>query len=156
VRLPLVPRWRIGDLHQFTGTIGLGLLCTHIAVLTALQQQAFSPAELFTPFLRQINPAAPVLGISGLYALLIVSVVSRARRHIGMRTWRMVHTLSFAAFALSLAHAITAGPDASADWVRAVYIATVSTLLALDYAYPANAIVRRLAPATSQPNVLNG
>jgi methionine sulfoxide reductase heme-binding subunit len=129
--VPRTPRWRVGDLHQFTGMIGLGLVCTHIAVLVGLRQQPFTLPELFIPFLRQINSAAPVLGITGLYVLVMVTVVSRARRYVGMRIWRMVHMFSFVGFALALAHAIVAGPDTAQVWAPAMYGLTVSILLTL-------------------------
>lgn len=131
VNLPFTARWRVGDLHQFTGFLGLGLLGAHIAVLIGLQQNAFTLPEMFVPFLRPINPAAPVLGITGMYVLLTVALVSRARRFVGIRLWRAVHTLSFVAFVLALVHAIVAGPDGSAFWVRAMYAATVVVLVGL-------------------------
>src|ERR1051326_3134164 len=67
LRLPLLPRWRISDLHQFTGLLGLGLLMTHLAVLVGLRQEPFSIPEMLVPFFRQVSPVAPVLGISALY-----------------------------------------------------------------------------------------
>ena len=129
--LPFLSRWRIGDLHQFTGMLGLSLLATHIGVLVGLRNQPFTPSELVVPFAREINPAAPVLGISALYVLLLVTAVSRARRRVPLRLWRLVHILSFAAFALSLAHAAVAGPDGSIGWIRAMYVSTVLILLTL-------------------------
>src|ERR1044071_6221952 len=131
MRLPFLARWRVGDLHQFTGLLGLGLLATHVAVLVGLKQQAFTPAELFVPLVRQLNPLAPLLGITGAYALLLVTLASRARRFINNRMWRQLHMFSFVAFVLSLGHAIVAGPDASMAWVRAMYIGTVALLLGL-------------------------
>src|SRR6266849_2249531 len=89
--LPFLPRWRMGDLHQFTGMLGLGLLATHIAVLIGLQQQSFTLTQLFVPLVRQVNPIAPFFGITGLYVLLLVTLVSRARRYVGVRLWRLVH-----------------------------------------------------------------
>src|SRR5438093_7336951 len=64
------PRWRLADLHQFTASLGLGLLALHIATLVGLRYEPFTGAELFVPFLRQVNPAAAVLGILGFSLLL--------------------------------------------------------------------------------------
>src|SRR5690348_12996609 len=93
--VPFVPRWRVADLHQFAGTLGLGLLSMHVAVLVGIQQEPFSVAEMLVPFVRQTNPMAPVFGISAVYVMLLVVVVSRARRLVGARVWRAVHLLSF-------------------------------------------------------------
>jgi predicted ferric reductase len=126
--MPYLRRWRAGDLHQFTALLGLGLLGTHIAVLPGLQQQPFGLADLLIPMSRAINPVAPLLGISSLYIVVMVSAVSYARRYVGLRLWRLIHLLSFAAFAMSFAHAIVAGPDGSILWVRGLYVATAVIL----------------------------
>ena len=130
-RVPFAPRWRVADLHQFTGTLGLGLLGMHVAVLVGLQQQPFSIPDMLVPFARQINPIPPLLGISAVYVMLLVVAISRARRRVGARIWRAVHLLSFAGFALSLVHARLAGPDSTAGWLRAMYVGTVVILACL-------------------------
>jgi methionine sulfoxide reductase heme-binding subunit len=126
-----LPRWRIGDLHQFTGLLSLGLLLTHIGVLLGVHQQPFTLPELVVPLARQFNPVAPLLGMSGMYVLLLVAVASHARRYFGLRLWRTIHALSFLGFGLSLAHALAAGPDATEPWVRCLYASTVAVLLGL-------------------------
>jgi sulfoxide reductase heme-binding subunit YedZ len=131
IKLPCLPRWRVGDLHQFTGMLSLALLTMHVGVLIGLQQHAFSLTEIFIPLVRQTNPLPPVLGISALYVLVLVAIISHVRRHVGLRVWRLVHSLSFVGFALALAHAIAAGPDESVWWIRALYAATMLVLLSL-------------------------
>jgi methionine sulfoxide reductase heme-binding subunit len=131
VQARVLPRWRVGDLHQFTGLLSLGLVATHILVLVGMRHNAFTLQEMFVPLVRQLNPPAPTLGICGLYLLILVAVVSHARRHVARRVWRAIHTFSFFAFALALMHAIVAGPDTFEPWLRALYIGTLSILLAL-------------------------
>src|SRR5579864_5676475 len=126
-----VPPWRVGDLHQFTSLIGLGFLLAHICVLVGLSQQAFTIPELLIPGVRHINPLAPVLGITGFYVLILVAIISHARRFVGIRLWRMVHRFSFVGFVLALFHAVGAGPDASVTWVSTMYIGTFAILVAL-------------------------
>ncbi len=128
---PFLARWRIGDLHQFTGLLGLGLLATHIGLLIGLQNMPFTPAEILVPFLRQVHPIAPVFGVSALYVLLLVTLISHARRFVGLRVWRSIHLLSFVGFGLTLAHAVAAGPDASNALVIGLYVVSVSILGAL-------------------------
>lgn len=125
LKVPLLQRWRMRDLHEFTTLLGLGLVATHIGVLVALQQQPFAVADLLIPMSRQLNPLAPFLGISALYVLILVAGVSRLRRYIGLRLWRAFHLLSFAGFALALGHAVAAGPDASLTWLRMLYATTM-------------------------------
>jgi predicted ferric reductase len=131
IALPLLPRWRMGDLHQFTGLLALGLLATHVAVLVGLKEQAFTIPELLVPLARQINPLGPLLGIAGLYVIVLVSVISHARRYVGLRLWRLVHTFSFVGFGLALGHALAAGPDAAVPGARALYIGSMLILALL-------------------------
>jgi sulfoxide reductase heme-binding subunit YedZ len=152
----LLPRWRVGDLHQFTGMLSLGLLATHICVLVGLRQQAFSVPELLVPLARQLNPLAPLFGITALYVVLLVSVVSHGRRYVGLRMWRMIHMLSFVGFFLALAHAIVAGPDAPEPWIQALYGVTVAILLALTVARVRRAARPRSAQAASSIEIPSG
>jgi len=131
LRPPFLARWRIGDLHQFTGLLGLGLLATHVSVLIGLRDSPFTVLELFVPLQRQVNPLAPLLGISALYVVALITAASHARRLLGLRLWRAVHTLSFVGFGLALAHAVAAGPDASSTWVNGLYVTTVVVLAVL-------------------------
>jgi predicted ferric reductase len=128
---PWLARWRVADLHQFTSLLGLGLLATHITVLVGLQQQAFTPIEVLVPLARQLNPAAPLMGILAMYSLLLVMLVSFARRLVGLRMWRTVHRLSFGSCALALGHALAAGPDSGVAWIRLMYVAQVLVLVVL-------------------------
>lgn len=156
--LPFLARWRVGDFHQFTGVLSLGLLAAHVLVLVGLQDQAFTVPELFVPMLRQVNPLAPLLGITATYLFLLIAVASHARRVFRPRAWRLVHRLSFVGFILSLVHARLAGPDASEIWVRALYIATVVLLTGLIVTrmhLREHQPARRQSPVASEPAALS-
>lgn len=131
ITLRWLPRWRVSDLHQFTGTLCLGLLATHIGVLVAVRYEPFSIPELLLPFARMTNSLAPLLGVASLYVLVVVVVAAQLRHHIGPQAWRGIHRLGLGAFALALAHGVAAGPDSGAVWTRLLYTASVASLGAL-------------------------
>jgi len=51
-------------------------------------------------------------------------------RFIGLRLWRAIHLLAFAAFGLLTAHGLAAGTDSGTPWARALYVGAV-TLIAI-------------------------
>jgi len=126
--LPLLNRWRVTDLHQFTALLSLAFLGLHIAALVQLKQQPFSVAELAVPLLRSV-PAS--LGIVALYLIIVVIATSYLRRHLSVLVWRTVHGLSLVAYGLGVAHALLAGPDGDTAWAPFMYWTTNSVLVAL-------------------------
>jgi len=71
------------------------------------------------------------LGQIGLYLLALVTLSFYVRRWIGARTWRLLHFLSFAVFALALAHGLFSGTDSGAPWVVWMYLASGLSVVAL-------------------------
>jgi sulfoxide reductase heme-binding subunit YedZ len=58
-------------------------------------------------------------------------VTNRYRNRIGHRTWRRLHVLNLAVWALALVHGLTAGTDASTPWALVLYAGTAWLVLAL-------------------------
>jgi predicted ferric reductase len=122
-----VMKWRIFDLHQFTGLMVVGLLALHVFVLLGDQYLGYTVPQLLVPFLSPYRPLSIALGVFGLYLTLVVTFTFYVRRQIGQRTWRLIHYGSFAVFALGLLHGILSGTDTGATWAIAIY--AVSALL---------------------------
>ena len=64
------------------------------------------------------------LGQIGLYLLVIVTFSFYVRKHIGTKTWRALHYVSFILYLLVTAHGLLAGTDTSAPWALAFYAVT--------------------------------
>jgi DMSO/TMAO reductase YedYZ heme-binding membrane subunit len=77
------------------------------------------------PFVTTWHPAAVAWGIVAFYVLLAVEVTSLLKARIGRTWWRRTHYLSFALFAFSTVHAVTAGTDTRSGLVL-VALAVVS------------------------------
>jgi predicted ferric reductase len=122
-----VMKWRIFDLHQFTGLMVVGLLVLHVLALLGDQYIGFTVPQLLVPFLSSYRPWPVTLGIVGVYLTLVVTFTFYVRQQIGQRTWRVIHYGSFAAFALALLHSVFSGTDTGTTWAAAIYV--VSALL---------------------------
>ena len=70
----------------------------------------FGPARCWCRS-RRWRPAAVAAGVVAGWLTLMLAVSFPMRRRIGQRGWRRLHYASFAAFLLSLGHALAAGTD---------------------------------------------
>jgi predicted ferric reductase len=123
------------SLHEHASVLGLALAVFHALVLLGDRHTPFALGEVLLPFGAAYRPVALGLGQLALYgtALLVASFHLRAR--LGQRAWRLLHFVSFAAYALALAHALAAGTDRVALVVglvpaAAVVVFTLHRLLA--------------------------
>lgn len=127
----VMARWRVFDLHQFTGLVAFGFLALHMFVLLGDQYTGFTVTQLLVPFASSYRPAWTALGILAFYLLLAVGISSYAKRRIGRRAWRGIHYLSYAVFLFSLAHGIFSGTDTSEPWAGLLYLSTGAIVLLL-------------------------
>jgi hypothetical protein len=104
------PAW-LFDLHRFLG--GIAVIFTGIHVLAVLLDTYvhFGLINVLVPFTGTWHPTAVAWGIVAFYLLLAVELTSLARAHISKALWRRVHFASFALFAMSTIHGLTAGTD---------------------------------------------
>ena len=113
------------DLHQFSGLLGLAFAVFHALILLGDRYIGYTPLQLLVPFAgRDYRPLAVGLGQLALYLGLLVGLSFYARRHIGFRVWRLLHFGSFAVYALSTVHGLTAGTDAASPAIVGLYSAT--------------------------------
>ena len=119
------PNWQL-DLHRHESTLALGALALHLGALVADSYVHVTAADLFVPLHFGWRPGAVALGILGLYGMALVEVSSRLRRHLSKRTWRSLHLVSYAVFALTTAHFVSAGTDARHPVLRAAVLLAVA------------------------------
>lgn len=123
-----------GDLHEHAILLGIVFALLHGLVLLGDQYIGFTLPQILIPFTSSYLPLWVGLGQIGLYLMTLVTFSFYVRRWIGARTWRMIHYLSYAVFALALMHGITSGTDSSATWAIWIYASTgVSVLLLTVY-----------------------
>jgi predicted ferric reductase len=129
----LVPAPIAYGLHEFLsiGTVIFALL--HAVVLLGDSYIEFNIFHLAIPFIAPYEPVWTGLGIIGLYLTTILTVSFYLRKHIGQKTWRMLHYLTFAAYGLTLAHGLMAGTDSGLTGMKLLYLGTGFTVLFLTY-----------------------
>lgn len=143
-----IARWRLFDLHQFTGMLGTGFLLVHVASLLADPFIGYTLPELLVPFASPYRPLPTALGVVGFYLFLLVAFSFSVRRRIGHRVWRGLHYFSFVVWLLALAHGVFAGTDTAEAWARVLYGVTglsMAYLMLRRFTEPGGAAGRALA-----------
>jgi predicted ferric reductase len=118
-------------LHQDLASVGLGLAAVHAALLGLDQSIAFGLGDIVVPFAAPYRPAFVALGQVALYLCAIVVGSFYVRRRIGQRAWRILHYVTFVAFALTTAHGILTGTDTAEPWAWWLYVGATSIVAAL-------------------------
>ena len=79
--------------------------------------------DAFLPFLSAYRPVWLGLGAVAFDLLLALIVTSLLRVRIGLRIWRVVHWLAYAAWPVALVHALGTGSDARTGWLGVLAVA---------------------------------
>jgi DMSO/TMAO reductase YedYZ heme-binding membrane subunit len=107
------PAWLL-SLHRYLGALAVIFTAVHVVAIVADQYVDFGLTQVLVPFTSSWEPFAVALGIVGMYLLAAVEITSLVRSHLSQSAWRRVHLLSYALFATTTVHALTAGTDATA------------------------------------------
>ncbi|MCH5672044.1 ferric reductase-like transmembrane domain-containing protein [Streptomyces gilvus] len=156
-----VGRFEIGLLHRNLSLLTLVFLVVHVitAVLDPFVHLGWAVTVL--PFAASYRPLWLGLGTVALDLLLAVLVTSAARRRLGVRRWKAVHWLAYAAWPFALFHGAGTGTDTRLSpqlWLYAGCLAAVmaSVWWRLAKAGPGRVVGRLVAAltATAVPLVL--
>lgn len=99
------------DLHNYLSWSALGLAVLHAALLLATDFFDYSLLNLLVPFTGPYEPLWVGIGIIAFYLMVLATVTFYLIKHIGNKTFRRIHYLTYLSFALALIHAIQAGTD---------------------------------------------
>lgn len=140
----------VTDAHRFLSLLALGAVAAHGLALVLDTAVRIPLGALLVPGSSPYRPLATGLGVvaAELAALIVVSFPLRKR--LGMRTWRRLHWLTYAVFALVTAHGLAAGTDTGKPWAFAVYLGAVGAAVT---ATVWRALVR---PASARPRAREG
>jgi sulfoxide reductase heme-binding subunit YedZ len=97
--------------HQTLAWTGLSMLGLHLGAVLLDPTLHFGIPAVLVPFAAPWRPVAVAAGVIAGWLTLMLAVSFRLRRRIGQKGWRRLHYASFAAFVLSLGHALAAGTD---------------------------------------------
>jgi hypothetical protein len=98
-------------LHRTLAWTGLSMVALHAGALLLDPVMHFSVLSVLIPGAAAWRPASVALGVVVAWLSLALAASFNARRWIGQKGWRRLHYASFAAFWLSLGHAVLVGTD---------------------------------------------
>ena len=109
------------DFHEHLSLLSLGFLGLHVAVLLIEKVEPLSLTEVLVPFVSTYRPFWTGIGIITFYLTVLVTITFYIRKWISMKTFRVIHYLSVAAYFGALLHSVYAGTDTSLTWVQWMY-----------------------------------
>lgn len=117
-------------LHRHTTLLGLGFAGIHALSILGGQHMNYTLGQVLVPFAAGgYKPQWVGLGQLALYAFAIVALSFYVRNRLGVRTWRLIHSLSFALFLMALLHGLQIGSDSGAAWAKALYWVSAGSVL---------------------------
>lgn len=93
----------------------------HAILLLFDHYYTYTPLDVLVPFTGPYRPVWVGLGTVGLYIALLTSLSFQWRRRLGIGRWRLLHKLTFVAFALVTLHGLLAGSDSALPGMRLIY-----------------------------------
>ena len=120
------PRFAVAALHRNLTLVGLAFIGIHVGTTIADGYAPIGIKDVFVPFMSQYRPVWLGFGALTLDLLLAIVISSALRKHIGYRTWRVLHWGAYAAWPLALAHGIGEGTDTGRSWMTAVTLACLA------------------------------
>jgi methionine sulfoxide reductase heme-binding subunit len=147
-RLPRWPAFAVTDVHRFVSILTGVFIAIHVYALLLDRYAHVSVITLVVPGASSYRPLWLALGTIALELLLAVALSNVLRKRLGHVRWRRVHYLTFGVWIASTAHGIGAGTDASAGWLRVLYLVSIGCVaLALIWRTGRGAVTPARAPA---------
>ncbi len=123
------PRFLTAKLHRDIALLSVVFLAVHIVTAVVDPYTSLGPLAALIPFAVPYKQLGLGLGAVALDIGIAVVLTSLFRSRVGVRTWRAVHWLSYAAWPIAVLHSIGTGTDTSALWMQAIVIACVSLVV---------------------------
>ncbi|WP_405521705.1 ferric reductase-like transmembrane domain-containing protein [Streptomyces canus] len=123
-----IGRFEVGLLHRNLSLLTLVFLAVHVVTAVLDPFVHLSWAVSVVPFSASYRPLWLGLGTVALDLLLAVLVTSGLRRRLGVRRWKAVHWLAYAAWPLALFHSAGTGTDTRLSlqlWLYAACLVSV-------------------------------
>jgi predicted ferric reductase len=118
-------------LHHVTAWLALGFSALHAWALLGDRVVPFALQGLLLPFAADYHPLLTGLGTFSLYTGLLVALSFHLAGRVGRRTWRLIHMLSYLAFAGVTLHGVRLGTDTNTLVMQAVYLLAGGSILFL-------------------------
>lgn len=125
-----LPRFAVAAVHRSASLLGITFLAVHVGTLLFDPYAQLRLVDLVVPFLGSYRPLWLGLGTLALDLFAAIIMTSLLRNRIGLRGWRIVHWLAYAAWPIAVAHGLGTGTDNGQWWLWAVAGACVAAVVA--------------------------
>lgn len=110
-------RYAVNVVHRNASLLSVMLLGVHMVTLLFDPYAQLRLADLVLPFQGAYRPLWLGLGTLGFDLIVVLIVTSLLRHRLGVRRWRAVHWLAYAAWPVALGHGLGTGTDARTGWL---------------------------------------
>jgi predicted ferric reductase len=104
------PAWMLA-MHRFLGTLAVVFTSVHVLAIVLDSFVTFPLVGALMPLASPYKRLPVALGVVAMYLLLAVYLTSLVRARLPKRTWRSIHLMSYALFAVATLHGLSAGTD---------------------------------------------
>ncbi|MCX3063699.1 ferric reductase-like transmembrane domain-containing protein [Streptomyces beihaiensis] len=125
-----IGRFEIGALHRNLSLLTLVFLVLHVVTAVLDPFVHLGWAVSVVPFVASYRPLWLGLGTVALDLLLAVLITSALRQRLGVRLWKTVHWLAYAAWPFALFHGVATGTDTRLPFQLWLYAACLATVVA--------------------------
>ncbi len=139
------PRFLVAGLHRNLTLFAIAFVVVHVVTTVA---DGFAPIRLVdavVPFISAYRPIWLGLGALAFDLLLALTFTSLLRARVGLRLWRAVHWLAYAAWPLALVHGLGTGSDSRLGWLQILTLCCAAAVAA--------AVAVRLLRADARPRL---
>ncbi len=125
-----LPRFAVTLVHRNASLLASVFILIHIVSLFFDSYAQLNLVDVVFPFLGSYRPFWLGLGTLGVDLLIAVMVTSLLRQRIGLRTFRVVHWVTYAMWPIALVHSLGTGTDATTPWFVTFAVLCVLAVLA--------------------------
>lgn len=129
-RLANLPKFVVSGLHRNAALLAVFFLAGHILTAVIDPYASLRFVDAVVPFVSHYRPVWLGLGAAAFDALLAIVATSLVRARLGLRSWRAVHLLAYAAWPLAVVHGLGTGTDARAPWMLTLTLVSVGAVVA--------------------------
>ena len=115
-----LPRFAVAAVHRNASLVALVLLAGHVLALLFDPYAELKLVDLVVPFGGAYRPLWLGLGTLALDLVVALVATSLLRHRLGLRSWRAVHWLAYAAWPVAFLHGLGTGTDAGRLWLQAI------------------------------------
>ena len=134
------------DFHEFISLLTIGFVLLHVSVLMVDRYLPYTLWQILVPLLSTYRPIWVGLGIISFYLILLVTITFYLRNRIGMKSFRAIHWLSFAAYLGVTFHALYAGTDAPLLSMQLLYRGTALVIIFLTVYWLVQKLQKNMTP----------